>query len=368
MAKDFHHEPFDNETILKLEIFRGYIREWLSVFLSRKSFRTINIFDFFAGPGKDCNGVEGSPLIITEELGKYLENPDFPVASDVEIKVLFNDADQNKITLLQKELRRENAFTVETTNLSFKESFDAQRIVLESPSVAKLVILDQCGVKQIPPDVFRQLVNLPSTDFMFFISSSILKRFISVEEVGQYFPDMSAEEIGNIPATDIHRFVCSYYQKLVPSRKEFYLAPFSIKKGANIYGIIFGSGKLLGLEKFLKVCWNQDAVSGEANYDIDDDMVRKGETLFEELNISRKRDLFRKQLIAFLQAFRTNNELYKFTLENGCLPIHTAEILKDLQKSIRLEAKPSDTRKSSFYLRWEYYKKQEIKAKFRIKR
>ena len=27
MAKDFHNKPFDEETILKLEIFRGYIRE-----------------------------------------------------------------------------------------------------------------------------------------------------------------------------------------------------------------------------------------------------------------------------------------------------------------------------------------------------
>ena len=40
MAKDFHNEPFDEETILKLEIFKGYIREWIPVFLSKKSFAT----------------------------------------------------------------------------------------------------------------------------------------------------------------------------------------------------------------------------------------------------------------------------------------------------------------------------------------
>ena len=202
---------------------------------------------------------------------------------------------------MQKELSDEDALSIETTSLSFEESFAAQRDVLGLKSAAKLVILDQCGVKQITEDVFRQLINSPSTDFMFFISSSHLRRFISTDEFSRYFPDMSSEEIKNIPATDVHRFVCSYYQKLVPSEKSFYVAPFSIKKGANVYGIIFGSSILLGLEKFLKVCWNQDCVSGEANYDIDDDMVRNGKTLFEELNISRKVDIFKEQLVDILQ-------------------------------------------------------------------
>jgi len=367
MTKDFHNKPFDDETILKLEIFKGYIREWLPVFLSRKSFSTINIFDFFAGPGRDCNGVKGSPLIIVEELKKYLENPAFSAASDVEVKVLFNDDDQNKIDLLKKEISRENTFTIETpTNLRFEESFTAQKKILESPSAAKLVILDQSGIKQITHDTFKELINFPATDFMFFISSSILKRFISVEEVRQYFPNMSAEEINAIPTADIHRFVCQYYQKLVPSGKDFYLAPFSIKKRSNIYGIIFGTGILRGLEKFLRVCWNQDNVSGEANYNIDDDMVRNGPTLYDELNISKKIGLFKKQLITFLGDFRSNNDLYEFTLRNGCLPRHTFEILCKLQKDRRLEIEPSDTKKRSFYINWKYYNHQIVKVKIRV--
>ena len=131
MTKDFHNKPFDDETILKLEIFKGYIREWLPVFLSRKTFSVLNIFDFFAGPGKDCNGTEGSPLIIIDELKQYLENPKFSLASDIEIKVLFNDADPNKIASLRKEISQENIFAVEATNLSFKDSFAAQKKELD---------------------------------------------------------------------------------------------------------------------------------------------------------------------------------------------------------------------------------------------
>ena len=368
MAKNFHNEPFDEETVLKLEIFRGYIRGWIPVFLSKKTFDDIYIFDFFAGPGKDSNNQKGSPLIIIDELKKYLANPISPLAQNVAIKLVFNDADQDKIDSLQKEICHENAFAIETTNLSFEQSFTAQRESLKSKSAAKLVILDQCGVKQITEDIFKQLIDSPSTDFMFFISSSHLRRFITTDEFKRYFPEMLPEEIKSVPATDVHRFVCQYYKKLVPPNREYYVAPFSIKKGANIYGIIFGSGILLGLDKFLKVCWNKDGISGEANYDIDDDMVRQGKTLFEGLNISKKIDFFREQLFEHLQVFRSNTELYKFTLENGCLPTHTVDVLKGLQKNGRLETEPSDTRKSSFYLNWRCYSNQEVKAKFRIKK
>lgn len=368
MAKDFHNKPFDDETILKLQIFQGYIREWLPVFLSRKSFSTIYIFDFFAGPGKDLHGHEGSPLIIIDEVKKYLSNPELSYADTVSIKLFFNDDDHDKILSLQKEIESKDKASVEIeiTSNKFRQAFDDSKILLKSSSAAKLVILDQGGIKQITHDTFKELIQFPATDFMFFISSSILKRFISVEEVRQYFPDMSAEEIEGIPTTDIHRFVCQYYQKLVPSGKEFFLAPFSIKKRSNIYGIIFGTGILRGLEKFLRVCWNQDNVSGEANYDIDDDIVRNGPTLYDELNISKKKGLFEERLITFLRDFRSNNDLYEFTLRNGCLPRHTFEILCKLQKDRRLEVDPSDTRKSSFYINWKTYNRKIVKVKIRV--
>jgi len=370
MAKDFHNKPFDDETKLKLEIFKGYIGEWLPVFLSKKSFKTIYIFDFFAGPGKDLLGQEGSPLIIIDEVKKYLSNPELPYANKVSVRLFFNDDDGRKILSLQKEIESKDNASVEIniTSNKFRQAFDDSKILLKSSSAAKLIILDQSGIKQITDDTFKELIHFPATDFMFFVTSSIVRRFINVKGIRQYFPTMSSEEIRKISATDVHRYVYSYYQKLVPQEEEFYLSPFSIKKGANIYGIIFGSGKLLGLEKFLKVCWNQDNVSGEANYDIDNDIIRKGKTLFHKLNVPKKIDLFEDRLITFLQDFRSNNELYKFTLENGCLPTHTFDILEELRSEKRLETRPSDTRKRSYYLSWSYYKKHEIKAEFRIKK
>jgi three-Cys-motif partner protein len=370
MSNNFHDEPFDDETILKLEIFGGYIREWLPVFLSKKIFDSVNIFDFFAGPGRDSTGKEGTPLIIINEIDKYVINAKHTLSQDVPINLFFNDVTPQKVALLANEVVKKNIKTsnIKVTNQDFQQCFDSYQSIMNNKSAAKLVILDQCGVKQITPAIFSQLISSPTVDFMFFISSSTFKRFGTLDDIRQYHPNLSPDKTKEISATDIHRFICQYYRGQIPAGKSSYIAPFSIKKGANYYGIIFGTSSLRGLEKFLNVCWNKDSISGEANYDIDDDFVRDGLGLFSEDNIPKKLDVFKSKLVGFLKSnFKTNNELYKFALEYGCLPRQANEVLKELQKEKRLQVKPSDIRKGSFYINWDYYHKQEVKAEFCIR-
>lgn len=52
------------------------------------------------------------------------------------------------------------------------------------------------------------------------------------------------------------------------------LYPFTLKKGTNIYGIIFGASHPRAVDKFLKIVWDKDQVSGEANFDIHDDIEK----------------------------------------------------------------------------------------------
>ena len=132
MGKDFHDEPFDEETILKLGIFRDYIREWLPVFLSKNIFNTINIFDFFAGPGKDVDGKSGSPLIIINEIKNYLNDPLRPHAQNIKINLYFNDDDKIKYHKLKKAVEGSvdpAFFSVVVDNkdfiIAFQEKFSA---------------------------------------------------------------------------------------------------------------------------------------------------------------------------------------------------------------------------------------------------
>ncbi len=51
--KKFHNEPYTEETLVKLGIFKDYLRSWLPVFINKGKtyWHEINIIDFFAGQG-----------------------------------------------------------------------------------------------------------------------------------------------------------------------------------------------------------------------------------------------------------------------------------------------------------------------------
>ena len=76
---------------------------------------------------------------------------------------------------------------------------------------------------------------------------------------------------------------------MIPENKEYFLAPFSIKKDKNIYGLIFGSNHSFGIEKFLNISWKLNENSGDANYNIDEEEIAEGKlSLFPEDNKPKK--------------------------------------------------------------------------------
>ena len=64
---DLHRKAFDDGTLCKLEIFEAYIQAWLPTFIMQNA-GTICIFDLFAGPGYDKDGIEGSPIRIIKQV------------------------------------------------------------------------------------------------------------------------------------------------------------------------------------------------------------------------------------------------------------------------------------------------------------
>jgi hypothetical protein len=194
---------------------------------------------------------------------------------------------------------------------------------------------------------------------------------------------LSADELAESDPKSIHRDICEHFRsRLKDNNIVYHLAPFSIRKGGNIHGVIFGSGKLLGLEKFLTAAWKLDMKTGEANFPIDNDpTIRDGERfLFPELEVSTKQDDFKQELKEMLHgetnpsgsASRVNNlTLYRFALERGFLPKHVNAHLRALQKEGRLEvldpASGKGVRKGAFYVDWQHYRDSVIGAEFRLK-
>lgn len=329
----FHEKPFDEATITKLQIFELYVREWLPVFLSqdRPRFKNLHIYDFFAGSGTDSTGLSGSPLRLLHQLIEYKHLAGW---CSIKIVVHFYDKELYKITRLKgaiesyKEQLPEVVFDVQ--HLKFAPAFDQATPFLNDPASAKLIFLDQFGVDIITPEVFKKLIGFPQCDFLFFIASSTLYRF---------FEDPAIKQKIAKPADyySCHRATFEYYKNLIPEGNLYFLAPFSIKKGSNIYGLVFGSAHPLGISKFLSVAWKNDEIYGEANFDIDRQDILPGQTLltFDGAPPIRKLAAFEADLEAMLRDGQLRNELDVMIVcfEHGVRPQHSREVLLKLKRA-----------------------------------
>lgn len=328
-SKDIHSVPFDEGTIDKLEIFERYLEAWLNVFCHSSGFTGINICDFFAGGGTDSAGNEGSPLRIL----KILEKLRAPIAQKkMKINILLNELDKEKynslcyaVTEKTKALGMGNLVNVKCFQKEFKNIFHEN--IAAFRKMPNLFFIDQNGIKEVDEDIFLSILDLNYTDFLFFISSSYFKRFPN--EFQMFFPDFDMSLVTDGVYANVHRTVCEYYRQKAAGKTNIY--PFSIKKSANIYGLVFGSKHPLGVQKFLEVAWRKNELNGEANFDIDNEYQTRQGNLFEPPKLT-KIEAFQYRLREYiLTAARSNTDVYYFTLENGHIPKHAVEIIRKMK-------------------------------------
>jgi three-Cys-motif partner protein len=332
-AGDFYSKPFDAGTLAKLRVFELYAQEWIPVFLSRADppFPEVHIFDFFAGPGKDSVGASGSPLRILGQLQDYWKQglAGWP---KVQVVAHFFDSDTNKIAQLDSVIREVGwnvpGVQLDLQAIEFKDALEVYSGTLIDPSAAKLLIIDQCGVDEVSDDIFKRLIHLPTTDFIFFLSSSTLHRFRDHPAIKQKIPRPE-------DSYDVHRAVFDYYRRLIPSGEQVFLGRFSIRKErGNIYGLIFGSHHPLGIHKFLQVAWKNDEIAGEANFDIERENIDPGELLLSlpEMRPTKIRE-FEDELEASLRNgnLRSELDIIGFCIEAGMTCQHSTPVLKRLK-------------------------------------
>jgi three-Cys-motif partner protein len=336
--RDLFRSPFDEGTMIKLKIFEDYFKEWLPVFTANPDpiWKEIQIFDLFAGEGKDVNNVPGSPIRILTIIN---DNRDLIIKSKVKISVIFNEIEKIKFDLLKDNIHSiidAEICKVRCYNEDFNIVFD--RYYESMKATANFLFLDQNGIKQITEDVFLKLIQLRQTDLSFFISSSYVKRFAEMEEFSKYLK-ITKQHLSGKSYYHIHRIIVEYYRNLIPSNRAYFVAPFSIKKASGIYGLIFGTNHSYGLEKFLNVCWKHDGLTGEANYDIDNERINLAKpSLFHKLNVPNKRQVFetnlRKKIIE--KELKSNCDVYMYSLCEGFLPKDANLILKELKQTNKI--------------------------------
>ena len=337
--KNLHDHPFDEGTITKLEIFEAYTKEWLPVFVM-SPYKHICIFDLFAGPGRDKNGVAGSPIRILQQIAGMME---CIIRRGKRIYVWFNEYESCKFESLQHNCKQfinnhqllseaveKEIVKIKYTPCDFAKLFpEIINIIKRFPS---LLFLDQNGIKFLSDQYFHELVTTSTVDFLYFVSSSYFFRFGERPEFLMNV-QIDMQRAKENPYKFIHRSLLEQMRERIPSDSNMKLYPFSIKKGSNIYGIIFGASHPLAVDKFLNVAWKRNSINGEANFDIDDDSAKSQLLLFEDKRPTKKESfsaLLKEKILS--QTLRTNEEVYLFTLNMGHIPAHATEVLKQMKK------------------------------------
>lgn len=338
----FHEKPFDEETLCKLDIYRQYLRSWLPVFLNQgRNIRQIQIFDFFAGPGRDAVGKSGSPLIASEEIALALRQNAARLNAEQSVHLFLNEPDNTRYEILNNEtipkIQEQNpTLKIHLAKEKFSSLFQKGIKYMNSQGVANFVFLDQFGIKETTKEVLQAIWCCPTTDMMFFISSTCVNRFKQDPNLRQYIPEITDEEYSIMNGNNATRILYDAYARWIPNQLEYYLGQFSIKRNANIYGLLFGSRHPLGMEKFLKVAWDKDKLHGEANFDIDEEgLSEKQLMLFKEMEKPRKLKKFEESLKSALEnhIIVTNKDLYLYGLRNGVLSKHVRDAISKLQRS-----------------------------------
>lgn len=338
-TKDLHEIPFDECTVAKLEIFEDYAEAWIPTFVMQGK-PEICIFDFFAGTGYDKNGVPGSPIRLLRKIKQHLPNI---LDKKVKIHLYLNEFEPNKKVqkkfnqlkescgeFLKSNKEIEDVLSIHYFNKDFETIFP---LLLHHIKVyPSLVYLDQNGVKFLAHRYFLELEKTKQTDFLYFVSASYFWRFGDTQEFKMHI-DIDMAEAKKDPYKLIHRNLINQLKKKLPLHTKVKLYPYSLKKGANIHGIIFGASHQLAVAKFLGIAWRRNELNGEANFDIDDDNKKDQLDLFEN-NKLKKLDNFkenvRKKVLA--KELTNNVEVFNFALNEGHIGTHAADCLKAMKR------------------------------------
>jgi three-Cys-motif partner protein len=335
--KDLFDEPFDEGTLTKLEIFEKYFEQWLPTFVMSSFTKPIQVFDLFAGVGYDKINQEGSPIRILKVINKFRRDL---VNQKKKVKIYLNDIDLHKYEALKsnveykmKEMNLTSLVELNITNKTFKECLEKYNDELLNG--CNLLFIDQNGFKEVNEIVFKYLIGLEKTEFIFFISSSHIHRFAKTPEIQKIHPKFNFEKIKKATRKNVHNVICDEFKKYVPSNiKNYALFPFSIMKSDNnnVYGLIFVCKHLRGADKFLDTVWRKNPINGTANFDIDDDLSKAQLSLFEGKKLTKIEAFQNRLKKKILSGDISNNlEAYIFTINSGHIPKHAIEIIRSMK-------------------------------------
>jgi three-Cys-motif partner protein len=358
----------------KVRLLKLYLERYLNILSQSKYVGDIHVFDLFCGKGAYDEGGKGSPIIILETIKNiYFSNKAKGYVSG-KFNCHFNDIDVDKINklksiILDKKLHYPDIGTIDISSEDYRKLIP--QIVEKIDAFGKqkaFIFIDPYGYKDIRLSDIMSLLSSKKSEVLLFLPTQFMFRF---EKKGT--PESLKEFINELLPIDqwpksptgidfIENLKDAFRNKLGYT---YFVDSFIISRDLNqFFCLFFFTSHIYGFDRMLDAKWEIDEEEGYGwQYGRNSDLFA---TVEKQPNTMK----FEQALKGFLMEFRSNSELYLFTLHNGHLPAHTNQILIQWQNENKIETIKPDgmpARKSSFYLNYQDYRDYPLKIKIKLK-
>lgn len=373
MAKKDVKTNLLNHSEAKVRLLGEYLKRYLSIICNDGYTKRIKIYDLFCGEGLYENGGEGSPLVIMRQVNDIHSNIDkFPGIPKIDFH--FNDIEESKVKRVEQSLKENSLYKPEFGDLAFStEKYQVQydKLLNQLPKLKALnqkafIFIDPYEYKHIKASQIKNLMSNGSSEVLLWLPTQFMYRFASngtpealKDFITEIIPNFSEWKPGNVWSF-ISELKQGFQQFL---GNNFFVDTFTIEKDTNtVFCLFFFTSHIKGFEKMLEAKWEIDKEYGKGW-----DYAENPPSLFH----GHKTNPLEVKLKEFLKdKKRYNGEVYEFTLRQGFLPKHTNEIFRNWQNNNELEvltAIGEKARKHSFYITYEFFKKENKKVTFNLK-
>ena len=359
----------------KVTLYGKYLATYLNILSRVSSISQIFVFDLLCGEGIYKNGAKGSPMIALDVIHNhyYANNLSCP-----NMTVWFNDNAISDIDPIISKVDRVKSFGNKVglpPNVAveyFQEDYDiiypkAISAVNHACRAKGLFFIDPYGYKDIKPEDLRKMLYGGNTEVLLWLPISFMYRFADSVLRSDFKGSEPLRGFLNalFGATKPNfRSVYDFIEKLKGRFRAYlrdmgiFVDTFTLERDAsNVYSLFFFTPNVLGFQKMLETKWSLDKGRGKGY------MIDKSPSFFSEIELSG----YPQKLLAFINSteYRTNAELFRFGLENGFLPRHSNEILREWKNNnpnfevVSLDQKPV----RGFYIEYN----SDRRVGFRIK-
>jgi three-Cys-motif partner protein len=362
-----------NHSQAKVRLLSEYLKRYLNIICNDSHTKEVLVYDLFCGEGTYENGGEGSPLLILRQIKDiHFANP----AKRHHIPPVnchFNDLDATKVEKVKTAVSAKSLHYPDFGSIAFS-SIDYQsklNQLLETFPMLRLrkqkafVFIDPYEYRHISGSQIAGLMASGCVEVLLWLPTQFMYRFASngtpealKDFILELIPDFSDKRFDNV--WSFIRQIRDGFQKLLGEK--FFVDTFTIQKDpSTVFCLFFFTSHILGFQKMLEAKWDIDTEQGKGWHYQED-----------QLNFlsQYKTNPLEADLMEYVRAKpRSNVEIYWFTINRGFLPKHTNEVLRNWQNTQRIVvASPFGTkpRKGAFYIAYEYYKENQVKAIFSL--